>query len=1076
MDASRWQKIERLCFAVLERGRSERAAFLREACGGDQSLELEVTALLLGFEKTDSFLERPAMEVEARALARLELQSPSTWRIPDPLIGTTISHYELVEKLGEGGMGKVIKARDTRLSRFVAIKFLRVDAIRTSEQERDLVQEARIASSFHHPNIAHIYGLDQAETSQDSASGPTVCALPELMHFIVMEYVSGATLAEVISAKRIDLSDTMRWAIQISDALATAHKAHIVHGDLKPGNIMIDGDRVAKVLDFGLASLVETKPMADDAKQLVELTTQDVVIRGTPPYMSPEQVEGKKLTERSDIFSFGAVLYEMLSGRRAFLGESALAIMSAVLGKTPSPLSAVRPRLPASIVRIVSRCLQKNPELRYSSGAELHRDLAACQAGRAARETVIGAIIRHRRIVPAVACLIIVCAVAAGLVIGRRSKVNWARTEVLPEISRLIEREEFPRAFRLALKASEYIPNDPELAAVWSKLSFKITVQTTPPGAGVYRKDYETFNAPWEYIGQSPLTEIRIPAGPFARWKFKKEGYEEVERTTASSRFEDGSVPLLSIDLVENGKSPFGMVKVTPRNSPAPLTFPGYEDLPEVRLNDFWIDRYEVTNKQYREFVKFGGYNKTEYWKNEIRTEGGPLSLAAAMKLFRDKTGRPGPAEWVQGEYPEGQDDFPVTGVSWYEAAAYAEFAGKSLPTIYHWDRAATIWTSASMVPASNFQGHGPARAGSFQGMSPYGTYDMAGNAKEWCSNEAGYGKRYILGGAWDEPTYQFSEADARPPCQRDSTFGFRCAKYSSPVPNALNAPVTRSARDYSRERPVSDELFRAYRSFYSYDKTPLIAVTESVENNNVDWKREKVSFSAAYGDERVLAYLFLPKKSKPPFQTVLYFPGSNSLEIRSSADLSPYFLDFILKSGRALMWPVYKGTFERRDKVASDYPNLSSLYRDHVIEWSKDLGRSVDYLETRRDIDQSKLAFFGFSWGGAIGTVLTAVETRLKASVLFMGGFNLQNALPEVDEINFAPHVKQPVLLLSGRYDFAYPVATSQLPMFRLLGTSKENKRHVLYDTAHWIPHDELTKETLQWLDRYLGPVAVKP
>ena len=181
---------------------------------------------------------------------------------------------------------------------------------------------------------------------------------------------------------------------------------------------------------------------------------------------------------------------------------------------------------------------------------------------------------------------------------------------------------------------------------------------------------------------------------------------------------------------------------------------------------------------------------------------------------------------------------------------------------------------------------------------------------------------------------------------------------------------------------------------------------------------------------------------------------------------------DFVIKSERALMFPVDKGTFERGDDLKSDYPNTTSSYRDHVIAWSKDLGRSIDYLETRPEIDRNKLAYQGFSWGGAMGAVLPAVEDRIKVCVLVVPGFNLQKSLPEVDELNFAPRVRLPVLMLNGRFDFFYPVESSQEPMFRLLGTPKERKRHMVYETGHNIPRNEMIKETLDWLDRYLRPV----
>lgn len=938
------------------------------------------------------------------------------------------------------------------------------------------MQEARTASAFHHPNIAHIYDIDQAEIFPAHIHVRAAGALPRVTHFIAMEYVSGTTLAEIISGKRLDLHNTLRFAVQISDVLAAAHKTGIIHRDLKPGNIMVDENGVVKVLDFGLAKLIDLVPNPDGPTQSMQGTTHQGVIQGTLPYMSPEQVQGKKLNARSDIFSFGAVLYEMMSGRQAFQGESSLLTMSAVLRETPSPLQILRPKLPSQVVRVVSRCLQKNPDLRYPSGAELLKDLRACQSRFVARETGLRAIARRPRIIVPAAILAVVLAVAFTLLTVRRSRISWAKTQALPEVSRLIDQEKYSAAFALASRAAEYVPNDSELAKLWPDMSWTISVRTTPEGADVYRKDYDAADSAWEYWGKTPLRNIRIPAGPHARWKFKKQGYDEIERTTASVLEERDSVYSLSVDLVGKGKGPPGMVKVALGNLPARLTFGGYQDLPKVRLGDFWLDKYEVTNRQYREFLRRGGYERQEYWKNAFRMNGRPLSWDKAMSFLRDSTGRRGPAGWVQGEYPQGQDDFPVTGVSWYEAAAYADFVGKALPTIYHWDRAAAIWTSDSVVPLSNFRGYGPARVGSYRGMSPYGTYDMAGNVKEWCWNEAGSDKRYILGGAWNEPTYQFAEADARPSFDRDPTFGFRCAKDASPVPNALLVPVTRSARDYSRERPASDQLFRAYRSLYSYDKAPLKATVESIIDKEEYWKREKITFVAAYGNERVIAYLFLPKKSTPPFQAVIYFPGSNSIQIHSSSDLSPDFLDFILKSGRALVWPVYKGTFERRDDLKSDNPETTSRYRDHVIAWSKDLGRSIDYLETRPDIDQDKLAYFGYSWGGEMGALLPAIETRLKTCVLFVGGFSRLKTLPEVDQINFAPHVKQPVLLLSGRYDFILPVETSQMPMFRLLAAPKEDKRHMLYDTGHSIPHSALIKETLDWLDRYLGAVKTTP
>jgi cephalosporin-C deacetylase-like acetyl esterase len=188
---------------------------------------------------------------------------------------------------------------------------------------------------------------------------------------------------------------------------------------------------------------------------------------------------------------------------------------------------------------------------------------------------------------------------------------------------------------------------------------------------------------------------------------------------------------------------------------------------------------------------------------------------------------------------------------------------------------------------------------------------------------------------------------------------------------------------------------------------------------------------------------------------------------------LTPYIsdFDFIIKSGRAVMFPVYKGMFERWDDFKR-FPKDTSAYRDHVIDWSKDLGRSVDYLETRSDIDHNSLAYEGISWGAAMGSVLPAIEGRLKTLILISPGFSPYRQLPEDDQLNFAPRVKIPTLMLNGRFDYIFPTGTSQEPMFRLLGTPSEHKRRVVYETGHDIPRNEQIKETLDWLDRYLGLV----
>jgi formylglycine-generating enzyme required for sulfatase activity len=969
-------------------------------------------------------------------------------------------------------MGEVYRARDTRLQRTVAIKVLPSHLSSDPDLHTRFEQEAKSISGLQHPNICVVHDIG----SQDGVD------------FMVMEYVAGQTLDKLVPAGGMAADQAIRYAVQVADALARAHAAGIVHRDLKPANIMVDESGLVKVLDFGLAKVaVPAATMSGEDATLATMATSPGMIVGTVAYMSPEQAEGKPLDARSDVFSFGSVLYEMLTARRAFGGQSSAALLSAVMRDDPKPLSEVKREVPPEIRRIVSRCLKKDPGARFASGADLGQELKSCRdllfpesGAMLSPARIVREVQRPRVLVPLMLAVIVLGAGAAWLV-KRARDARWAREVAVPEISQLADQGKPGDAYALAVKAEKSIAGDPALAKLWPVISYQLSLQTTPPGVDVYRRDYVHPDAPWEPVGRTPLKNVRQPRGMFV-WKLEKPGFGTVLRTTLSliPRY---SVPVGdavegNVSLDEVGKVPPGMVKVSPAKYFKTLFIPGYEGMPELALKDYWIDQYEVTNRQFKSFVDQGGYQKREYWKADFQRDGKRLSWEDAMALFRDAAGRPGPKDWVQGEYPSGQGDFPVTGISWYEAAAFAEFSGKSLPTIYHWNRAAGPFSAAFIVPASNFGSSAVLPVGSKPNVSPWGNYDMAGNVKEWIWTEAESGKRYVLGGAWDEPTYMFIDPDAQSPFLRASNIGFRCVKYIEPesISKEATNPMPSPRRDLVRAKPASDELFRVYRSLYSYDKSLLNATVEPFANDQEDWRVEKITYTAAYGNERAIAYLFLPKKGKPPFQTVLFYPGSNALLLRTfslNAAVTPATaLDGLLRSDRAVLYPVYKSTFERGDGMVSDVADLTSGWRDHVIMWVKDASRAIDYIETRPDLDHNKLAYYGLSWGAEMGAIVPAVEPRLKVCVLALGGIDFQRSLPEVDVINFLPRVKQPVLMLNGRYDFFFPVESTQEPFYQLLGSKKDQKKHLLYETGHNVPRNDLIKESLNWLDQYLGPV----
>ena len=341
MSPERWKQIEELYHTALEHPDDGRAAYLEEACCGDADLRREVESLLSQTEESGGFLEGQALEAAARDYVSA---------VAPDLSGKTLGRYEVLARIGGGGMGEVYRCRDTRLKREVAVKILPPESVADPERRRRFEQEARAASGLNHSNIVTIHDVDRAEG----------------IDFIVMEYVPGRTLGERIGPKGLPLKAALKCAIQIADALAAAHAAHIVHRDLKPANIMVNDAGQVKILDFGLAKLTE-RP----AGEAVSTATETGTVVGTVAYMSPEQAEGKNVDTRSDIFSFGAVLYEMLTGQRAFERDSTASTLAAILREEPKPPGELKPGLPRELERILRRCLRKEPEHRFQHMADV---------------------------------------------------------------------------------------------------------------------------------------------------------------------------------------------------------------------------------------------------------------------------------------------------------------------------------------------------------------------------------------------------------------------------------------------------------------------------------------------------------------------------------------------------------------------------------------------------------------------------------------------------------------------------------------------------------------------------------
>jgi serine/threonine protein kinase/dienelactone hydrolase len=963
------------------------------------------------------------------------------------LPGTCLGPYEITGVIGAGGMGEVYRARDTRLDRIVAIKVLPTHLTDHPERRKRLEREARAAASLNHPHICTLHDIGR----QDGTD------------YLVMEFLEGETLARRLRKGALPLDDVLRFGVQISDALDKAHHNGVIHRDVKPANVFVTLGDESKLLDFGLAKVrVPENDMTLDVAWSSDTLTEPGSPIGTLAYMSPEQARGEDVDERTDVFSLGALLYEMSTGAAPFRGGTPAETFGAILNSTPVSPSRCNPRLPEDLDRIINKAMQKEPSKRYRSASEMARELSALNAKLHPVE-VRSAFPRPLYTIPAVLCILAIVGIG-GWFYRRSEKRLWVREQAIPGIANLLGEDKSLAAFLLLEQAERYLPADPQIAQIAADNTRVISVTSSPPGAAVEIQDYLSPDDAWYRLGVTPLTNVRIPTGYF-RWKVSKEGVGEYIAAPVTNQ-------QMNFALDQQEAAPAGMSWVNGQRWGTIIDFVGF--VGGYNVPPFYVDRLEVTNRQFQDFVDKGGYEKREYWTQKFARDGHELSWDEAQALFRDSTGRPGPSTWEGGHYPQGQDNYPVSGVSWYEAAAYAAFAGKSLPSFAQWHIAAPHDDVPSyIIRESNISLSEVAPVGKFKGLGPYGTYDMAGNVREWVQNDAGENRNFILGGAWKSQSYLYFDPEALSPFDRSPENGFRCVQNTAPLAPAMTGTIQTIGRDFSTFRPASDEVFRVYKAMYSYRQTPLNAKTEGTVQETVDWREEKVTFDAAYNNERMAAYLFLPKKVKPPFQTVVFFPSARVLSIPNSDALGDEeFFDYVVQSGRAVLYPVYKGTYERQTQL--NIPDTSTVI-EQFTQHFQDVGRSMDYLATRSDIDNDKLAYLGVSMGSAEGVIYTALlQDRLRTAIFLDGGYFLYHPPIGADQADFAPRLKKPVLMVNGRYDYVFSLDSAQIPLFQMLGTPASDKSHVVLDSPHDVNErrPELIRTVLDWLDKYLGRV----
>jgi eukaryotic-like serine/threonine-protein kinase len=531
--------------------------------------------------------------------------------------GARLGQYEIVAPLGAGGMGEVYRARDSKLKRDVAIKVLPQTLAAYPDALPRFEREALAVAALSHPNILSIFDFG----TQDGVT------------YAVMELLEGETLREKLDAGPIPQKQAVDYVVQVARGLSAAHEKGVVHRDLKPENLFVSKEGHLKILDFGLAKQIEAvAPGKETSAPTASGHTQPGTVMGTVGYMSPEQVRGLPVDHRSDIFSFGVILYELLSGKKAFKRDTAADTMSAILKEEPSELSDSGRNISPALDHVVKRCLEKNRDNRFQSASEIHAELKTMEAAPVLAQPAGFS----RRTQITIAAAVVGAALVAGWFWYRASRERSALAQV-PEITRLVDAGDYTKAAALLREARAVLPGNAALEKLWMDATRECSVESDPPGADVSIRSYRANPELWETLGQTPLLKVRLPRD-FHVWKISKPGFRVAFAIS-------GSALKRKFRLERDDTLPPEMIRV-PGDEKVGLDIPGFELAPEIKLDDYLIDRHEVTNEEYKKFVDAGGYANREFWKQPFVRDGRTIPWEQGIAAFRDTTGRPGPATW----------------------------------------------------------------------------------------------------------------------------------------------------------------------------------------------------------------------------------------------------------------------------------------------------------------------------------------------------------------------------------------------------------------------------------------------
>ncbi len=661
--------------------------------------------------------------------------------------------YAIEGELGAGGMATVYLARDLKHARQVALKVLRPELAAALGADRFL-REIQITAGLNHPHILPLYDSGEADG----------------FLYYVMPYVRGESVRQRLKREgRIPAAEALKITREVADGLDYAHRNDIVHRDIKPENILLEGGH-AVVADFGIARAITTA--GGD-----QLTGTGLAI-GTPVYMSPEQSAGSgEIDGRSDLYSLACVLYEMLTGEPPFTGKTVQEIIVKRFIEVAPKLEWREGETPDELPVTLAKALASDPGDRFSSVGEFAGLLGSPEAAPT-----------RRRMTRRTWALITLAAVLIGGVTGvglwRRGATERIAA-IAAELAPVAQDGDFDEVYE-RLRVAGVGLSDSRVADLAARVAGTLSITTEPAGASVRLTRVEPIDGFSSrepvVLGRAPVAERALVAGEYLV-SLSADGSSELRFLVTVDVGLDRS---FTRGLLPEDSATTEMVAVSAGNTSG-------RDA-DSSVPPFLIGRHEVTNAEYLQFVIGGGYRNQTFWPEALMVDGEMLPWAAAVQRLADRTGLSGPRGWSGGTFPSGLDDHPVVGVSWYEAAAYARWAGGSLPTRDEWWRAAVgddpgvfPWGNDVMTidRRANFGLVGTEPVESYPlGVSPFGAYDMAGNVREWVSDVAEDGdRRLVVGGSWQDPTYMFESSHREPfePAVAREIIGFRIVRPLEP-------------------------------------------------------------------------------------------------------------------------------------------------------------------------------------------------------------------------------------------------------------------------------------------------------